>query len=141
MGAREHYWQSKGIKLLPPPSKPRVVQAISGSDVLEWQGGISWGAYNRSWVAIRTDWGSCGRDRQGATNLAQVRARSIPHWAYHYAYPQYNSAASEARCMASDVGGLRPGEDLVLDVEEPGNWVAWSLTFLQTLQSLTGVRG
>ncbi|HET8910761.1 MAG TPA: glycoside hydrolase family 25 protein, partial [Ktedonobacteraceae bacterium] len=102
---------------------------------------IDWKAY-RTWaaqwdgiarVSMRSSYGNGFTDqhflayREGALN-AGIDVIIF----YHYAYPQYNSAASEAAYQHQVVGKIRPNDVIMLDIEEsvPQATASWAYNWL-----------
>lgn len=88
------------------------------NDVSEWQGNINWGAYNRPAVVVRVHSGYSPdthfyANRNGARSRCQVRGF------YHYMAPG-RDVTWQANAFCDLVGGLLPGEFVVLDFEDPG---------------------
>ncbi len=140
MGSQFAPWARKGIKIPSPPKRPAAPVSILGADVSEWQGWTNLGAYNRGFIVIREQYGTAGLDLQFVHNRDQARSLGLPRAFYHYAYPQYNSAESEAATFANGTD-WQAGEGAVLDFEESyGDPVGWSLRFLQTFEQLRGFK-
>ncbi|MFA4836167.1 MAG: GH25 family lysozyme, partial [Dehalococcoidia bacterium] len=126
---------------------------VSGIDVSHWQGDINWTqVYNAGYrfAFVKATGGDSDPpqiiDEQFHTNMTQGRNAGMLMGAYHFAYPQYNNAADEARFFVSVAGSyftdgyLRP----VLDVENCdsvgkeslSNWID---EFMTTVETETGV--
>lgn len=119
---------------------------LNGIDLSQYQGLVDFNTLKgeADFVWIRANYGTPNNssvlniDTQFERNKTLVRQVDIPHGFYHFAYPQYNSAQSEALYFASIID-IRQNELLALDFEEPvANPVEWALTFLQTLSNSFG---
>lgn len=139
MGSQLQAWSHQGVKLPHVSTAPRAVSVIRGNDISQWNNSTNLAIYPYAFLLIREQYGTAGLDTQFLSNRNQVRGTSIVHGFYHYAYPEYNTAQSEATVFAT-ASDWQPGELAVLDMEEPGNWVAWSVTFMQTFESLRGFK-
>jgi len=122
-------------------SLPCWADEVPGLDVSHWQGDINWAsvyAAGYRFVFVKASGGDEDPpliiDPNFETNMLGAKNAGLYAGAYHYAYPQYNEAASEARHFVNTArsymseGYLRP----VLDLEEGGtqltrsqlsNWV------------------
>lgn len=116
-------------------------------DISAWQPqDVDWSTY-KNWskqgdgisrVALRSSYGTGFTDknfelyRKGAlsVNIDQI-------FYYHYSYPQFNNAISEADYQKSVVGAIRPSDMIVLDFEEnvPSATSQYALDFLSRQQS------
>lgn len=128
---------------------------LRGIDVSHYQGEIDWEAVARSGVAFAFVKASEGRlqspqafqDPRFQANAAALndltrQGLALPWGAYHFARPQY-SAARQAEFFAplALLAPLPPA----LDLEDsggltPAGLASWTLSFLQTLEALTGRR-
>lgn len=114
---------------------------IPGIDVSIYQGAINWSAVAKSGVKfayLRATYGKDSVDPTFAHNRAQAKAAGIKVGAYHFAYPELNSAEDEAAhflsIAAPVTGELLPALDFekVLDV-------AWAARFVSIIQKQIGV--
>jgi GH25 family lysozyme M1 (1,4-beta-N-acetylmuramidase) len=121
---------------------------MNGIDVSQFQGTINWQQLKADgvFVMIRANEGTPNSstvpnvDANFVTNLTQARALGIPHGIYHFAYPQYNTAVTEANFFCNLIqnnGGLQKDEILVLDYEEVQN-VSWAAVWLRTVSGIFG---
>jgi GH25 family lysozyme M1 (1,4-beta-N-acetylmuramidase) len=123
-----------------------------GVDVSSAQGTINWQTVSNTGQRFAFAKATAGNsappqmiDSQFVTNMVNGKAAGVLIGAYHYAYPQYNSATDEANFFLSVAsnyitsGYLRPA----LDLEEPASgstdYSAWADTWIQTVKSQTGV--
>lgn len=116
---------------------------LYGVDVSSYQGTINWDTLNAStnFAVMRASLGASSRDAQLTRNQSEARRVGMRRGYYHFAYPQSNTALSEANWFVSQVGTVQSGEILVLDYEQDlGNQVAWCKTFLDRVYTLTGVK-
>jgi GH25 family lysozyme M1 (1,4-beta-N-acetylmuramidase) len=121
---------------------------LYGIDCSQFQGTINWDQLNAAanFAIIRAAYGTItdpyfAANQQGAR---RVRASAGPLGVgyYYYAYPTLLDPVTSANYFVDTVGDLQDGEVLALDLEgnvgpEP---VAWSLAFLQAVESRTGVK-
>ena len=134
---------------------------IFGYDVSADQGNINWSVFSgaTSFAVVKASYGcpnpgesaSQYADSKFAQNRAGAEQNGVEVGFYHFAYPVYNpnitgtysSAVAEANCFCDNVGSLQPGEFVALDMEEngyTGDYVAWSKTWLDQVQSRLGVK-
>lgn len=133
---------------------------VNGIDVSHWQGTINWSqVYNAGYrfAFVKASSGDSEPpqiiDDQFDQNMVGGHNAGILMGAYHFAYPEYNSATAEAQFFVSVVGDymtegyLRPVLDLEDDVDSnsyPSRMgktalSAWVNEFMITVQNLTGV--
>lgn len=114
---------------------------LTGADISGWQPG-NVNLDGLDFVIVKVTEGLTVRSVNYAAQVAEARAAGKLIGTYHFA--DGFDAAAEARFYVS-VADHRAGEDLALDVEAPfvnncPDPVAWSLTFLQEVERLTGVK-
>jgi GH25 family lysozyme M1 (1,4-beta-N-acetylmuramidase) len=146
----------------PDPSIPDALRRpedwglVNGIDTSKWQhpGGapIDWNAVRGagvSFVINKATEGSSLVDPWFSIDHAGAGAAGLYRSAYHYARPTLpvGNAAADARFFVSVAGILGGTHDLppVLDLEAsgglgPADLAAWTATWLNTVQSLTGRR-
>ncbi len=125
-----------------------------GIDVSSYQGEINWTSVYRCGYRFAFIKATAGDNRSPqlidtkfTTNIRRARNAGLLVGAYHYAYPQYNSAEDEALFFV-DIAGeyishgyLRPA----LDLEEGGNTYSpqelsnWIHAWMNVVKNLTGV--
>lgn len=129
---------------------------VSGPDVSSWQhpsgSAVDWPAVRAAghdFSFVKATEGSTYTNPYFAGDWAGIAAAGLYRGAYHYARPSAasGSAAEQARWFAATVGDQSRARTLppTLDLEDAGGLsptalVAWTQTFLSTLQSLTGRR-
>jgi GH25 family lysozyme M1 (1,4-beta-N-acetylmuramidase) len=129
---------------------------VTGPDVSGWQhpsgAAIDWTAVHAAghdFTFVKATEGSTFTNTYFARDWTAVSAAGLYRGAYHFARPTTaaGSAAAQARYFASVVGDQSVAQTLppTLDMEESGGLspaalVAWTRTFLTTLQTLTGRR-
>lgn len=128
-----------------------VLAAITGPDVSSWQhangASISWGAVKaagHSFAFVKATEDTTYTNPSFAADWKAVAAAGMNRGAYHYARPA-SPAVDQANYFITVVGNTREPGDLppALDLEETGGLspaalIAWTHTFLATVQSLTG---
>ncbi|QHT63064.1 glycoside hydrolase [Paenibacillus lycopersici] len=116
-------------------------------DVSHYQGTIDWQKVHDDGVAgafIKATDGIGVTDSAFRTNAVQAPAAGLRVGFYHYAHPEKNDAAAEARYFASVVAGYKADFPHVLDVEGqaskvPANKLTnWCVSYLNEVQRLTG---
>lgn len=107
-----------------------------GVDVSIFQDPIDWPTFAQTgkFAIIREGYGDI-IDPDFARNRDQARQQGVPRGFYHYAYPNLNTGAAEARSMAANVGSILTGESLWLDMEQDYS-VTWANAFLSELDQL-----
>lgn len=131
---------------------------IVGIDISE-HNKVSWDKIQKSYdageigfVVIRAGYGVASgmkEDSQFKLNQSEARKRGIPRQFYGYAYPGRSNGDVQARAFATITGPLENGESISLDMEDDTTYgralvasdVAWSKLFLDTANSLLGVKG
>ena len=127
---------------------------VPGLDVSHYQGGINWAsvyAAGYRFVFVKASGGDEDPptivDPNFETNMIGARNAGLLAGAYHFAYPYYNEADSEARHFLNVAGDyitegyLRPA----LDVETGGGTLtdqelsSWIETWMTTVETATGV--
>lgn len=116
---------------------------IRVADVSRWQGVIDWPALKGqiAGVVIKATGADGGLYTDSALqrNRDGARAAGIPVWFYHYKGAGISPEA-QAEYFVRAIGGLRPGEALVLDDENEGTInVAFGLAFGKKIKELTGL--
>lgn len=114
---------------------------IPGIDVSEFQGSINWSLVRQQAVFAMVR-ASMGGKVDGAFdfNWQAAKASGVLRAAYHFAYPQYNSAASEAQHFLQTVGPLETGDVLALDIETgSGDLSGWVREWCDAVSAATGV--
>lgn len=119
-------------------------------DLSEFNGTVDWGVLEMAYqvgtiggVIMRASFGTVRADRQFATNQREARNRGIPRAFYHFCYPAYNSAGSEATFFNNVVGPLLPLEAMIGDFEDDGPnlfprgqaGLNWAGAFLMALEA------
>lgn len=123
---------------------------LQGPDISNHQGRIDWDKAVASglvdFAIAKASEGVRFVDAWFGRNWAEMARLGLPRGAYHYALPSENSPVDEARffvrCLDA-AGGLRPGDMVWLDMEDPDYPVGddagtWSLVFLVELGRLIG---
>jgi lysozyme len=118
---------------------------LRGIDVSNHQQAINWpqvAASGITFAVIKATDGDTFIDPYWSRNWQPARAAGLARGAYHYA--ELYDAVTEARWFCAQVQDLQAGDFLALDLEvEPdngGDLSAWALTWLKTVQALTGVK-
>jgi GH25 family lysozyme M1 (1,4-beta-N-acetylmuramidase) len=127
---------------------------VTGPDVSGWQhpsgASVDWNAVRSAghdFTFVKATEGSTFTNAYFAGDWANVAAAGLYRGAYHYARPTTaaGSAAAQARYFAATIGDQSRPLTMppTLDMEEAGNLtpaqlVAWTKSFLTTLQGLTG---
>lgn len=119
--------------------------SIKGIDVSNNNGKIDWLATSKTGI----DFAIC-KITEGATffdeyfteNWVSLENYNIIRGAYHFASLEDPTAEAKYFCgKLKLIGGLNPGDFLVLDIEEGnGDLTQWALTWLQTVQNTLGVK-
>jgi LysM repeat protein len=115
---------------------------IKVADVSRWQYNINWDVFKDQvqGVVIKATGADGGLYTDGlfARNRDEARRVGLPRWFYHY--KGAGSARQQAEYFVSVVGGLQPGEALVLDDENEGRVnVAFCAEFADRVKELTGL--
>lgn len=134
---------------------------LTGYDISSYQGNLSQGVFqalkNDGYFAIiRVNEGTPNNsqvlniDPDFITNRGEARNVSLFRLFYHFSYPIYNSAQSEASFFTNTFGTPQAGEGFALDFEQPftdangnptGENVTWALTWLnQVTQTYNGTK-
>lgn len=125
--------------------------AIFGPDVSNHQGEIDWDRAHASghveFAIAKASEGTHFTDAWFARNWRELDRLGIPRGAYHYALPHRNGPEAEAAHFLRVVKaqGLKPGDLLALDMEDPDLPVGadagpWSIRFCEVVQAETGSR-
>jgi parallel beta-helix repeat protein len=133
-----------------------TLSRVQGLDVSHYQGDINWtkvyGAGYR-FAFVKATGGVSFRDPNFTANMEQASEAGLIVGAYHFAYPEYNDAVSEAQHFLSvagnymKVGYLRPVLDLEDDPKEDSypyrmgkdNLSNWIHTWINTVKNETGI--
>ncbi|MZP29802.1 N-acetylmuramoyl-L-alanine amidase [Heliobacterium undosum] len=125
---------------------------ITGIDVSSYQQQVDWAEVSASGVAfayIKATEGQRTQDSMFQTHVTNARAAGIPVGAYHYAHPEYNTAADEANNFLAALNSVTTDLAPVLDLESPpqknsalsGDYLAdWARTFINLIAEATGKR-
>jgi len=137
------------------PWSPALLH-VQGLDVSHYQGDINWtqvyGAGYR-FAFVKATGGVSFIDPNFTANMEQASEAGLIVGAYHFAYPEYNDAVSEAQHFLSvagnymKIGYLRPVLDLEDDPEEGSypyrmgkdNLSNWIHTWMNTVKNETGI--
>ena len=116
---------------------------IRVADISRWQGIIDWNTFKNhvQGVVIKASGADGGlyTDSLLARNRDEARRVGVPVWFYHYK-GNYGTPASQAEYMVRAIGGLRPGEAIVLDDENEGRVnPTWCAQFADRIKQLTGL--
>lgn len=114
-----------------------------GVDVSEYQGTIDWNKLvkAKSFAFIRAGYSGGGVDAQFRRNQGEARRVKMPHGFYWFAYPTRSDPVKDADAFLRLVGGISPGEVLVLDFEvEYSDPVGWVHAWLDHVTSKVGFR-
>lgn len=116
---------------------------IRVADVSRWQGVINWDEFKKhiSGVAIKAGGSDGGfyTDVQFGRNRNEARRLGIPRWFYWYKGGAGNPE-DQARFFVNSIGGLQPGEGLVLDDENEARInVDFVCRFADEIKRLTGL--
>lgn len=137
-----------------PPEEPPMATTVSGVDVSNHQGVVDWVhvAANGVQFALIKASGDEGPtnvflDAEFPTNWAQSRALGLVRGAYHYARPSQVSPAASVTTFQraiQAVGGLKPGDLIALDLEDPGvpdktSLHQWTAEWLALAEEVFGV--
>lgn len=115
---------------------------INVADISRWQGVINWDEFKNhiQGVVVKATGADGGLYTDGmfARNRDEARRVGVPLWFYHY--KGGGSASQQAEYMVSAIGGLRPGEALVLDDENEAKVnVGFVAEFADRIKQLTGL--
>lgn len=116
---------------------------IRVADVSRWQGTINWDEFKKhiSGVVIKAGGADGGlyTDGQLVRNRNEARRVGLPRWYYWYKGGT-GSPEEQARYFVSCIGGLQPGEGLVLDDENEATInVDFVCRFADEVKRLTGL--
>jgi LysM repeat protein/GH25 family lysozyme M1 (1,4-beta-N-acetylmuramidase) len=118
---------------------------LKGADISRHQGTIDWEEFKNhvDFVVIRTSFSADGRDDQYKRNVSEARRLNIPIWFYHFAYPDRGTTPDQEidnfLAAINDVGGIQPGEGVVLDYERDlADPVPWCREFCLHLKDRVG---
>ena len=122
--------------ITPEPTLPRT----DGIDVSKWQGAIDWPKVFGSgiwWVAMRVwDRSTKAPDQRFAANRANTApARFGPCTTTS----RWRPVTAQVTDYLNTIGQLAVGEGVMLDAEEPGVTVAMCVSWLQTVEAVTGI--
>lgn len=111
-----------------PKPKPKNKNARLFADVSNHNRGVDFSKYSHAGhrvIAMKASEGATFKDATFNKRWKAARKAGLNRWAYHFARPgNGNTAQSEAANLCSAVkaaGGMRKGDRLVLDYEDP-NW-------------------
>jgi len=121
---------------------------LPGIDVSNNNGQIDWGAVagaQYGFAVAKATEGVNFVDQTFAANWAGMRSNGMVRGAYHFARPDDNAAADEAKffldTIQSQVGNLRRGDFLALDLEVgSGDLGDWALEWLEAVKDRAGFR-
>lgn len=113
------------------------------ADVSRWQGAINWDEFKKhiSGVVIKAGGADGGlyTDGQLARNRNEARRVGVPRWYYWYKGGA-GTPEQQAQYFVNSIGGLQPGEGLVLDDEnEAAVNVDFVCRFADEVKRLTGL--
>lgn len=113
------------------------------ADISRWQGDINFDLLKQSvqGVVIKATGADDGlyTDSKLGRNRDEARRVGLPRWFYHYK-GKGGSARQQAEYFVAAIGGLQPGEGLVLDDEnEPSVNVGFVCEFADRVKELTGL--
>lgn len=116
---------------------------IRVADISRWQGTINWDEFRKhvDAVVIKATGADGGlyQDNMLRRNQAEARRVGLPIWYYHYKGASA-SAKDQADYFLNAIGGLAPGEGLVLDDENEGQInVRFVTEFTDRIKGLTGL--
>lgn len=105
-------------------------------------------AEGNQFAIIRASYGGGGVDAKFASSWAAAKTAGFVRQAYHFAYPGRSPGSQQAHDFMNVVKTLEPGDSVSLDMEDEPVYgrnlvasdVAWAKDFLDTLQSLTGLK-
>jgi len=130
-------------------ASPLAEAQLYGIDVSSYQGAVDWGAVSNAGYSFgfaKATEGTGYTDATFASNWGNMKAAGIIPGAYHYGHPG-SDAVTQAQHFVNAVraapGGLSGGLQLALDLEttdglSPSRVLAWTKTFLNEVQYLTG---
>lgn len=115
---------------------------IKVADISRWQGNINWDEFKKhvQGVVIKATGADGGlyTDNLFVRNRNEARRVGLPRWFYHY--KGGGSARQQAEYFLNAIGGLQPGEGLVLDDENEGIInVGFICEFADRVKELTGL--
>lgn len=113
---------------------------LNGYDISSFQGDINNALVPNDFVIIKATEGVGYTDANCDANFQQAIAAGKLVGVYHFARPDGNDPASEARWFVSQVQGYIGKAVLILDLEVNPINEQWALTWLDTVHQLTGVR-
>ncbi|MDP9324961.1 MAG: hypothetical protein M3O87_00300, partial [Candidatus Dormibacteraeota bacterium] len=126
--------------------------AENGPDVSSWQHpngqGINWSSVHtdgHSFAIVKATESTSYTNPYFAGDWSAIKANAMYRGAYHFARPADSSGAAQANYFLSVVGNTSEGGDLppALDLEvsdglSPSALVAWTQSFVQTIEAGTG---
>lgn len=116
---------------------------INVSDVSRWQGTINWDEFRKhiDAVVIKASGADGGLYVDGMLrrNRDEARRVGVPRWYYHYKGAG-TSPEAQAEHFIRAIGGLQPGEGVVLDDENESQInVDFAVRFGKRIRELTGI--
>ncbi len=116
---------------------------IRVADISRWQGSINWDEFKNhiQGVVIKATGADGGLYTDGMfrRNRDEARRVGLPRWYYHYKGGAA-SARQQAEYFVAAIGGLQPGEGLVLDDENEATVnVGFVCEFADRVKELTGL--
>lgn len=116
---------------------------IKVADVSRWQGTINWDEFKNHIQGVVVKCGGADgglyTDNMFARNRNEARRVGLPRWFYWYKGGA-GSARQQAEYFVAAIGGLQPGEGLVLDDEnEAAINVGFVCEFADRVKELTGL--
>jgi lysozyme len=124
-----------------------MTDMLEGIDVSDVQGFINWEkvkAAGIKYVFCKSSQGTSFVAKSFKRNWSAIKSAGFVRGAYHFCRTE-NDPAAEAKHFVTTVGALEPEDMLVLDIEDehsvlaPEQFINWTLTFLTTVEELTGV--
>lgn len=115
---------------------------LKGCDVSSWQYTGDWDADEFDFVIAKASEGVSVRDSQMEAHYKKASANGLLTGFYHYARPEYNTAAEEAEYFVSIVRPYVGKSILALDYEGEAlkYGASWALRWLKKVEELTGVK-
>jgi|GEM_PF-6291141 Lyzozyme M1 (1,4-beta-N-acetylmuramidase) len=126
-------------------TKPKLSGTMRGIDVSSWQDkpDFDLAEVNPDFVIIRTTYGMNSVDNFCDTVYQEAIRLDIPRGIYHFAHPELNSAADEAKNFLDRTKGYRGDARIFLDFEPPEkktSHVAWIQEWCEIVEIETGVK-